>query len=299
MLKVNGFLSLQISRYPQLDDQGYWRELFFLLWIKCIVHYTPFFFYRLLLVASFIICPGFEPWNIWSQNLLRWNPGLQGNLRNPSKRKKSRSHPCGTAGHDLASFTSISPPLWHLLKFCWHLALTCFYPLTRTGLSRISIPTLLSIQEVWSDFVATGSPGSCHSTRAQYSLRGWDNQWNLKSDINRIVIYFRGRMAMSEYELINLSIVKIVYHISVLSQTKTPVSWVILGCMVYFSCYWMTIPGGGSSWWRSGISKFRPSDGMFGWFWLAWAVRGRLVQDDTTYFCEYVLDSTPSKDKAN
>ena len=71
-------------------------------------------------------------------------------------------------------------------------------------------------------------------------------------------------MAMSYCELINLSIVKSVYHISVLSETITPVSWVILGCMVYFGCYWMTIPGGGSSWWRSGISKFRPSDWMFG-----------------------------------
>ena len=100
----------------------YWRELFILLWIKCIVHYTPFFFfYRLLLVASFIICR-FEPWNIWSQNLLRWRR-TSGKFAK-SFEKKEEQIPPARDGRPLWRVSHLFHPL--SLPFAEILLTSCF-----------------------------------------------------------------------------------------------------------------------------------------------------------------------------
>lgn len=85
---------------------------------------------------------------------------------------------------------------------------------------------------------------------------------------------------------------KIVYHISVLSETKTPVLWVILGCMVYFGCYMLLLDDNSRRRFLVveigdlKIQAIRLDVWMICimWFLVACAVRRRLVQDDTIQY---------------
>ena len=168
--------------------------------IKCTVHYTHL---HTLLLLSFV---GYKFHNLSRiqtlKHLISKSPVLTEDFREICEilRKERRADPT-RAGRQatLASFTSI---IYFISPFSFKFAEICrecfnmFLPFHKKWLihpNPFKHPTRLigfGLSHHYSH--AAGSPGSCHSTRAQYSLRGWD-----VNRIANIFIYFGGRMAMN------------------------------------------------------------------------------------------------------